>query len=80
MMLEQGQYINDGERSLLVCSVKQINDIWYVYLLDEEKTEFSFYRVDVDESNHNFTEIVDEKELDKLIREFASLLAKEDFE
>ena len=36
--------------------------------------------VDVDENNHNFTEIVDEKELDKLIREFANKLAKEDFE
>ena len=80
MMLEQGQYINDGEKDLLVCAVKQIDDIWYVYLLDEEKTEFSFYRVDVDENNHNFTEIVDEKELDKLIREFANKLAKEDFE
>ena len=45
MNLEIGQYINDGQRDLLVCEIKEYENILYVYLLDEERDESYFYKM-----------------------------------
>lgn len=45
MNLEVGQYINDGEKDLLVCGIKNYENKRYVFLLDEKNDEAYFYEM-----------------------------------
>jgi len=72
MILEPGCYISNGSNSkLLVCDVQQYKEKWYAYMLNEENDEVLFYQVTVDDKNHNFSRVKDEKLVQELILAFA---------
>ena len=72
-MLEIGQYINDGQRDLLVCEIKQYEGKKYVYLLDEQMDEAYFYEMKKINNLWHFVKETNESQIKQLIIYFSDI-------
>ena len=73
MNLEVGQYINDGERDLLVCGIKMYEEKRYVFLLDEVSDESYFYIMKKVNDLWEFTRETNEAQIKQLIIHFSDI-------
>ena len=73
MNIEIGQYINDGQRDLLVSAIEEYNGKLYIYLIDEINDVSDFYEIDKENDVYNFKRIDDEPLIQQLIIHFSDL-------
>lgn len=73
MNLEIGQYINDGQRDLLVCDIKQYEGKKYVYLLDEQIDKAYFFEMRKVNDLWQFIKETNEPQIKQLIIHFSDI-------
>ena len=67
MNLKVGQVINDGFNDLIICAVKEHENSWYIYTLNEESDQLGFYKVNDLGEEYSFELVEDESDADAII-------------